>query len=386
MTSTESITPDLAAIVLAAGASSRMGRLKPLLPLAGINPLERVIRLFHNAGIRDVIVVVGNRADELRPTIQRDGVRCVDNPHWRKGMYSSVVSGAAALPPYARGAFVLPVDIPLIRTSTIRQLADAFQPDRILYPLFDKRRGHPPLIARTILDGAVSGEAATLRALLLAREYAALDIPVADQAIHLDMDTPGDFNTLQQLAARRDIPTAAECEALLAIHNVSEPVMRHSRKVAEVACRIADALLKTGISVDADLVRAGAMLHDLCKDQPRHADAAAAILRTYAMKEAAEVVEAHTEINFSGAVDGRAIVYLADKLVSGDKLVSIEERFRAALDRFQNDPQALAAVRRRKAAAEQIAKAIESDLHIALISILAKSATFDIAETPEVTV
>jgi molybdenum cofactor cytidylyltransferase len=385
MTSNESITPDLSAIILAAGASSRMGRLKPLLPLAGMTALERVIALFQSAGITDVIVVVGNHADELRPIIQREDARYVYNPHWLQGMYSSVVSGVAALPPYTRGAFVLPVDIPLVRSSTVRQLADAFRPDRILYPLFDNRRGHPPLIARPILDETARRETGMLRALLLAHESAALNIPVADHAIHLDMDTPRDFNALQQLASRRDIPTAAECEALLAIHNVSEPVIRHSRKVAEVACRIADALLRTGLSVDADLVRAGALLHDLCKGQPSHAEAAAAILRTYSMRKVAEMVAAHTDINFSGVIDERAIVYLSDKLVSGDKLASIEERFRVALDRFRDNPQALAAACRRKAAAEQIAHAIESDLRIALISILADGATFDIARIPEVT-
>lgn len=385
MTSNESITPDLSAIILAAGASSRMGRLKPLLPLAGMTALERVIGLFQNAGITDVIVVVGNHADELRPIILREGARCVYNPQWMLGMYSSVVAGVAALPPYTRGAFILPVDIPLVRSSTVRQLAAAFQPDRILYPLFGNRRGHPPLIARPILDETARRETGMLRALLLAHESAALNIPVADHAIHLDMDTPRDFHALQQLASRRDIPNAAECEALLAIHNVSEPVIRHSRKVAEVAGRIADALLRTGLSVDADLVRAGALLHDLCKGQPSHAEAGAAVTRKHAMLKVAEVVAAHTDINFSGVIDERAIVYLADKLVSGDKLVSIEERFRVALDRFRDNPQAFAAASRRKAVAEQIADAIESDLRIALISILAETATFDIARIPEVT-
>jgi molybdenum cofactor cytidylyltransferase len=382
MTSTLPIPHNLAAIVLAAGASSRMGRLKPLLPLAGVTALERAISVFHDAGIADVLVVVGNRADELRPVIERSGAHCITNTQWQQGMYSSVVAGASALSSSARAAFVLPVDVPLVRASTARQMAAAFDggAERILYPVFDGCRGHPPLIGRSILDQAARGVSGPLSALLLAHEESAIDVPVADQAIHLDMDTQVDFDALAVLAGRRDIPTAAECEAMLACLDVPGPVLRHSRKVTGVACRIAESLHASGLPIEIDLVRAGALLHDMAKGQPKHAEVAAATLRADSMDRVARIVAAHNDIEFSGAVDERAIVYLADKLVMDDRLVTLDERFRRALNRFRDNPDALAAAQRRKAAAEHIAAAIEARLRMPLITILTESSV-----VPEVT-
>lgn len=366
----------LVAIVLAAGESSRMGRLKPLLPLAGIPALERAITVFHEAGIEDVLVVLGNRAAELRPLAERCGACCIDNPNFAEGMYSSVVAGARALPPPTRAAFVLPADVPLVRAATIRQLATAFlaSPASILYPVFEHRRGHPPLIARAILDQAARGEPGPLCTLLAAHESGAIEVPVADEAVHLDMDTPADFDRLQALATHRDIPTTAECEAMLEQHRVPETRRSHSRKVAELAGKFAEALVATGLAVDPELARAGGLLHDIAKGQPKHAEVGAAIVRDYGMPRLAAIVAAHMKMDFTGTVDERAIVYLADKLVAGDQRVTLDERFRLALLRFRDNREAREGAQRRKAVAEQIATAIEARVGTPLDAIAAEVA------------
>lgn len=371
MNSTVPISDDparqrVAAIVVAAGESSRMGSLKPLLSLAGVTALERSVTSFRDAGIDEVIVVLGHRAQELQPLAERCGARSVYNPNFHQGMYSSLVAGAQALPKWARGAFVQPADVPLVREATIRRLAAAFaaHPDGIIYPVYDEQRGHPPLIARRILNEAAHGKSGPLCDLLLAHKHDAVDVSVAGEAVHLDMDTPADFKMLRALARRREIPTTGECEALLAQQHVPESVVRHSRKVAEAAGRIADALFKGGLAMRADLARAGALLHDLAKGQPKHAEAGAAILRDLRMSAVADVMAAHTEMEFSGTIDERAIVYLADKPTLGDRLVTLNERFGPALERFRGKTDALAAARKRKAVAEQIAKAIEELLRL----------------------
>ena len=195
-------------MVLAAGASSRMGTLKPLLRLAGITALERSLGLFRQAGIDDVLVVLGYRAAELRPLVEQCGARWVENPHPDDGMYSSVVTGVRSLASSVLGVFVLPADVPLVRPATIRQLAASFlnRPSGIVYPVFGNRRGHPPLIARSILDQAANGAPGPLRTLLALHEPAAMNVPVADEAIHIDMDTPADFERLQSLAERCEMP------------------------------------------------------------------------------------------------------------------------------------------------------------------------------------
>lgn len=68
------------AVVLAAGYSSRMGEFKPLLPLGEVTVLERVVTLFHDAGISDVRVVTGHREADLKPRLERLGARAVANP------------------------------------------------------------------------------------------------------------------------------------------------------------------------------------------------------------------------------------------------------------------------------------------------------------------
>ncbi len=363
----------LVAIVLAAGYSSRMAEFKPLLPLAGSTALERCIGVFRAAGVTDVIAVLGHRADELQSLAERAGARCVCNSHFERGMFSSVVAGCRALPDQADAAFVLPADIPLVRPNTIRQLAAAFalRGADIVYPVFEGRRGHPPLIARSILaEAAEEGAHGPLSDLLAQHENRAIDLPVADQGIHMDMDSSAEYDELRALAASREIPTRAECEAILAGYSVAPAIVRHSRLVADVAQRIALALTRSGLELNLDLVRAGALLHDLAKGQPDHAAVGAAILRSMDFPQVATVVASHTDLNFDGYIDESAIVYLADKLVSGERPVTIDQRFEVALRRFSDNPPALDAAQRRMTTAMAVAQAVETRLGAPLASVI----------------
>jgi putative nucleotidyltransferase with HDIG domain len=368
----------LGAIVLAAGLSSRMVEFKPLLPLAGAMALERSIGVFRAARIAEVIAVLGHRADVLRPLAERSGARSIVNEKFEQGMYSSIAAGCRALPGWVEAAFVLPADMPLVRPATVRQLAETWSLRRagILYPVFDGHRGHPPLISRSILDQVGRGEVeGPLNAVLALHEGDAENLQVADQCIHLDMDTLADYDTLASLAHRQQIPTAAECEAILAARHVHQVVVRHARKVAEVAHRIASALLRSGLSLDLELVQAGALLHDIAKGESDHAGVGASILRDMEFPRVADIVAAHTDLDFSGSsLDEKALVYLADKVVRGVDLVTINDRFQPALDRFRNNPPALRSVERRLETARQVACAVESRLGTSLSAVVYKGA------------
>ncbi len=363
----------MAAIVLAAGYSSRMAEFKPLLPLGGSTALGRCIGAFRAAGVTDVIAVLGHRADELQTLAERAGARCVHNLDFELGMFSSVVAGSRALSESAEAAFVLPADIPLVRPNTIRHLAAAFvlRGAGIVYPVFEGRRGHPPLIARKILvDTAEKDAAGPLSELLARYENEAIDLPVADQAIHMDMNTPAEYDELRALASSREIPTRAECEAILAVHAVEPAIVRHSRLVAGVAQRIAAALTHSGLSLNQDLVRAGALLHDLAKGEAEHASVGAASLRSMDFPQVATVVASHTDLDFGGRIDESAIVYLADKLMSGERPVTIEQKFEVALRRFSDDPPALEAAQRRMTTVKAVALAVETRLGTTLASVV----------------
>src|SRR5271157_2877014 len=152
------VDEDLAAIVLAAGYSSRMSDFKPLLTLGNLTVIEIVIGIFLQAGINDITVVLGHRADDLKSVLAPLHVRCVFNEKYNEGMFSSVAAGLRSLGPVVKGVFLLPVDMPLVKSLTIEKIARAYREfgAYIFYPAFMNRRGHPPLIPSTLFPEILS--------------------------------------------------------------------------------------------------------------------------------------------------------------------------------------------------------------------------------------
>jgi molybdenum cofactor cytidylyltransferase len=354
------------AIILAAGFSERMGEFKPLLPLGGRTTVERCVALFREAGIDDVRVVTGCRSSELEPLLEALGVCIVVNPGYREGMFSSVVAGVEYLGPEVDAFFLLPVDVPLVRPATIRRLLKFFLQEQgadVIYPRFRGMRGHPPLIAaRHVRQIAAWQGGGGLKAALGQWEPKALDVDVADGNILLDMDTPEDYLSLQEKAVRSEIPTAEECRELLGkVLCVGEEVIRHGEAVAQVATRLGTELNLAGDSLDISLLRAAGLLHDIAKGEPDHAAAGARILHQHGFAEAAGPVATHMDLTISDG-DGISpceLIYLADKLVQGEQLLPLEERFRKKMERHADDPDILDKVSARMKTAQEIRSRIE---------------------------
>jgi molybdenum cofactor cytidylyltransferase len=353
----------LAAIVLAAGYSSRMGRFKPLLPLYGSPVIVHGLAAFREAGVEPT-VVLGHRGDEIRPLLASMGVRWVSNPEFDSGMYSSVVTGIRSLDRAVTACFVLPADMPAVRASTIARLGQAHRRTgaSVLYPTFRGERGHPPLISSRLFPATTSGDGAGgLQRVLAAHEGQAREVAVRDEGVLLDLDTPEDYRRACEVCADRSVPTPAECDALLAERRVPDAIVRHGRAVAEVALRLAVELNGAGLHLDVGLVRAAGLLHDLAKGAPDHARAGARLLRRLGHFRVAAAVASHTDIERDGGLplDEAALVYLADKLVSGDRIVPLQERFRMARGRFGDDAPASLALERRWRSALDIAGSVE---------------------------
>jgi len=368
----------VAAIVLAAGFSERMGDFKPLLPLGGVTPLERCVALFRKTGIEDIRVVTGHRGEELEAILARLGVPDVVNPSYREGMFSSVTAGLATIESDVAAFFVLPVDIPLVRPATISRLLNCFdqsQPD-VIYPVFLGVRGHPPLIAgRLALEILAWHGEGGLKAALAQWESTSLDVEVADGNILLDMDTPDDLRLLQEKVERLEIPTTEECRALLEkVLGVGEQVIVHGRAVARLAVRLGEELNRTACGLDLPLIEAAALLHDIAKGKPDHALAGAELLREYGFGMAAEAVATHMDIELAGngKIEAGEIIYLADKMVRGERLVTLEERFRVKMERYAGDPALLAAVKLRLDTALTIKKRIEDKIGKSVEEVLAQ--------------
>lgn len=354
---------NIAAIVLAAGRSSRMGAFKPMLPFGKGTVLDHVVTTLRAAGIRQIHAVYGHRAETIAPALAHAGVTGVHNPDFDQGMYTSVRAGIASLPAETEGCLLWPVDVPMLRVSTIERLlcGVAETGATIVHPTFRGARGHPPYIGRALFGEILLGDGeGGLRAVLARHEDAAREIAVFDRGCLHDMDYPEDYRELCEALTHHNMPHAEECEAMLAAMAVVEPIRRHCRAVAALATLLAQRLVAAGMPLNVDLVRAAALVHDIAKGQRRHAEAGAELLRGFGFPEVAEVVARHMTICFDGEhIDEAAVVYLADKLVRGETRVSLQERFAPALTRYADDPEALAAARKRLADAEAILEAVE---------------------------
>lgn len=339
----------IAAVILAAGLSSRMGACKPLLDLGGRSLLGHCRELFAGCGITDLLAVVGHRAQEVGGECAALGLPAVANPDYRSGMFSSVRRAVSALPADTAAFFVLPVDIPLIRPATVRSLLEAFAAggNAVLFPTFAGRRGHPPLIpARFIPAILAHGGAGGLETVLA--DHPGKDVAVWDQGILLDADTPEDLQLLRDRQQRLAVPTRQETDALAGLL-MTEPGLGHGRMVGRTAVALAEALNARGAGLDIDAVYCGGLLHDVAKGQPQHGLRGAEMLAGLGLPEIGAIVAEHMDLPASadGRLTEKEVVCLADKYISGTRRIDLGERYAEKLRMFAGDAAALRAIQER---------------------------------------
>ena len=346
-----------AALILAAGFSTRMHKgFKPLLPLPFAdgrrNALENLARLYAEAGIQHIFVVGGKRQN-LAAEAKGLGLAYVQNPHAERGMFSSVCTGLEALG-VSKNCFVHPVDIPLVRLCTLRVLlAEAEKhPGDILIPVFKDAEGHPPLLPAAHIAAilAWTGKNGLHGAL---RNLPCRQAPVADKNILLDMDTDDDYAEVCRRACRCHILEPDEAEELLHCLAVGARGMAHARAVGLAAKHFAVACKAAGHALDPLLAEAGGLLHDMCKGEAQHEMAAGEKLRALGLPAMARLVEEHRDCTLAddAPVTEKELIYLADKYLYGERLVSLQKRFGQKLDLFSEDADACAAIRGRLARA-----------------------------------
>jgi len=186
---------NVAAIILAAGRSTRMGGPNKLLAELGGKPLVRIVTEQALASkAQGVIVVTGHQADEVRDALRGLKVSFAHNPDFAAGLAGSVKAGIGAVPAQADGAVICLGDMPLIDAHLIDRLIEAFAPDRgnlIVVPVSDSRRGNPVLWSRRFfaelmtLDGDIGA-----RHLIARHSEAVAEVPVEGRGAFLDIDTP----------------------------------------------------------------------------------------------------------------------------------------------------------------------------------------------------
>jgi CTP:molybdopterin cytidylyltransferase MocA len=192
---------NVAAILLAAGRSRRMGAFKPLLPFGEGTVIEACVGSLRGAGISEIVVVVGHRGDELRQALKHEkGVSFAFNEDAESEMGVSIARGVEALGDAGAGAvFIALVDQPAVPSSAIRQLLDARLRTgaRLLIPEWEGRGGHPVLLDLAFREELLRLDARRgLRALFDAHREEVLRVPVETPFVTRDMDTWEDYSAL----------------------------------------------------------------------------------------------------------------------------------------------------------------------------------------------
>lgn len=191
--------PPVAAIVLAAGGSIRMGRLKQLLPVDGQPMVRRVTQTVVAAGLAQVIVVIGAQADRVREVLHDLPVEIVVNEQWPAGMSRSLRAGLQAVQPEIQAALIVLADQPTLTPPLLQKLVARYQATRaaIVTPFYQGRQGNPVLFDRSLFAELVTVEGDQGGRSLLARYQAQIErVEVDDPAVILDIDTRDEYEQL----------------------------------------------------------------------------------------------------------------------------------------------------------------------------------------------
>jgi molybdenum cofactor cytidylyltransferase len=143
-----------AAVILAAGASVRLGRPKQLLELNGEAMVRRSARLCVEAGFDPVVVVVGSSAAKVSSALDGLAVMCLTNAAWSEGMASSIRVGIGSLPEQSSGVLLLPCDQPALSLGLMQEFRRMHQtaPDSILASEYGGGAGVPALFPRKLFE------------------------------------------------------------------------------------------------------------------------------------------------------------------------------------------------------------------------------------------
>jgi molybdenum cofactor cytidylyltransferase len=185
----------IAAIVLAAGRSTRMGALNKMLAEIGGKPLVRIaVEQALASRAKRVIVVTGHQREQVEAALAGLPVRLAHNPDYADGLGTSLRTGIAAVPAEAGGAVVCLGDMPQVDSGLIDKLLAAFDPDKgalIVVPSIDGKRGNPVVWSRRFFNElmAISGDTGARH---LIGQYAEVmtEVPLSGEAALTDVDTP----------------------------------------------------------------------------------------------------------------------------------------------------------------------------------------------------
>lgn len=361
-------------MIVAAGMSTRMGDFKPLMDLEGKRVIDRELDTLRNGGAREIAVVTGYRAEEIREAVETHSfeypgtVSCLYNEAYAETkMFDSVSIGLRHFlekwkSPQGStldGIFFLPVDVPLFTRFTMEWEKQRFaKGDGDVYcPYYEGAPGHPLLIRASALEALLAHDGE--RGLKGAYERLGdrvIHLSMTDRGTVMDADTQDDFSRLKGYEKSRRVPGAAVCREILSWFSVREDTLRHCEAVAAFAKELAEQCNERILRnqedtplLDAELAYSAGLLHDVAKGKADHAAEGARWLYQLEHEAVAEIVGDHMELPEEklSYLNESAVVYLADKMMDGDRKVSVDQRFAPKRVFFSGNPRALESLERR---------------------------------------
>jgi CTP:molybdopterin cytidylyltransferase MocA len=184
----------LAAAILAAGESRRMGTPKALIPYRGATFAGHLLEVTKHARVGLIRVVLGAGADEIRAHLRLDAASVVLNPDWPKGQLSSIQAAIRSLPEgETEGLLLCPVDHPMVSAELVARLIEEFDSTgkSIVLPMYQGRRGHPVIfragLYHELLEASMEVGA---RQVVWAHKADVAEVPTDEEGVVLNLNDP----------------------------------------------------------------------------------------------------------------------------------------------------------------------------------------------------
>jgi len=341
-------------VIVAAGLSSRMKTFKPLMPIGDKTMIETTIENYRSIGVDEIVVVTGFRAEDIEKQLERQNVKFVKNANFTGShMFDSVCIGLREIADLVDYIFITPADSPFVQKFTLKKMLDEITESKVNFvrPSFEGRNGHPLLVGERAINTILEHDGKDgLRGVIPKLADNHKIIPVIDPGIVMDADTIYDYLKLLEFEEERKCPSVEMCKKIQEYFEVPDSVIRHSGKVAEVALNICQYLWnEKGIKLNKRNIIAASLLHDIAKGRKEHDRVAAEWLQDMGYIEVSKIVAEHMNlVKLPGVPTEKEVVFLADKLVKEDVLVSIDERFSYKEELYKDNPAILEILRSKK--------------------------------------
>jgi len=184
------------AVVLAAGASKRMGKPKPLLRFKDRTFLEQIIAVLKLSDADRITVVLGAEAEAIRRTVDLSGTDVVINEDFQRGQLSSLIAAIKTIPPQTQAILVCLSDMPFITTAVVNEITAKFKETSaaIVVPVLNGKRGHPTLFAKAVFGELLNAPPEQgARFVLYSNDQRILELQTSDGGILIRIDTPDDY-------------------------------------------------------------------------------------------------------------------------------------------------------------------------------------------------